>query len=46
METWCSNSEIINSSYFDIKNYESIPSERKTNKTGGSILIYDDKFEN
>ena len=39
-ETWCSNSEIINSSYFDINNYKSIPFERKTNKRGGSILIY------
>ena len=39
-ETWCSNSKIINSSYFDINNYKAIPFERKTNKRGGSILIY------
>ena len=39
-ETWCSNSEIINSSYFDIKNYKTIPFEGKTNKKGGSIVIY------
>ena len=30
-ETWCSNSEIINSSCFDINNYKAIPFERKTN---------------
>ena len=28
-ETWCSNSEIINSSYFDINNYKSISFEGK-----------------
>ena len=39
-ETWCSNSEIINSCYFDINNYKANPFERKTNKKGGSILIY------
>ena len=39
-ETWCSNSEIIKSSYFDINNYKAISFERKTNKGGGSILIY------
>ena len=39
-ETWCSNSEIINSTYFDINNYKAVPFERKTNKKGGSILIY------
>ena len=39
-ETWCSNSEIINSPYFDISNYKAIPFERKTNTIGGSILIY------
>ena len=39
-ETWCSNSEIINSSYLDINNHKAIPFERKTNKRGGSILIY------
>ena len=39
-ETWCSNSEIINSSYFDINNYKAIQFERKTNKKVGSILIY------
>ena len=38
-ESWCSNSEIINSSYFDINNYKAIPFERKTNKRGGSILF-------
>ena len=37
-EKWCGNSEIIHSSYFDIKNYKAIPFERKTNKKGGSIL--------
>ena len=39
-KTWCSNSEIINSSYFDINNYKAIPFGRKRNKTRGSILIY------
>ena len=39
-ETWCSNCEIINSSYFDISNYKAIPFERKRNKKGGSILIF------
>ena len=39
-ETCCSNSEIINTSYFDISNYKAIPFERKTNKRGGSILLY------
>ena len=39
-ETWCSNSEIINSSYFDINNKKAIPFEIKTNKRGGSKLIY------
>ena len=40
METWCNNSEIINSSYFDINSYKAILFERKTNKKRGSILIY------
>ena len=31
-ETWCSNAEIINSSYFDMDNCKAIPCERKTNK--------------
>ena len=31
-ETWCSNSEIINSFYFDIDKYKAIPFQRKTNK--------------
>ena len=39
-ETWCSNFQIINSSYFDINNYKAIPCKRKTNKKRGSILIY------
>ena len=39
METWCNNSEIINSSYFE-NNYKAILFERKTNKRRGSILIY------
>ena len=39
-ETWCSNPEIINSLYFDTNNYQAIPFKRKTNKRGGSILIY------
>ena len=39
METWCNNSEIINSSYFE-NNYKAILFERKTNKKRGSILIY------
>ena len=39
-KTWCSNSEIINSSYFDINNCKAISFERKTNKKEGSILIY------
>ena len=39
-KTCCSNSEIINSSYFDINNYKAISFERKTNKKEGSILIY------
>ena len=38
-ETWCSNSQIISSSYFD-KQLKAIPFERKTNKKGGPILIY------
>ena len=38
--TWYSNSEIINSSYFDINSYKAIPFERKTNKRGGFSLIY------
>lgn len=40
MEKWCSNSWIINSSCFDINNYKAILFERKTNRRGGSILIY------
>ena len=30
METWCSNSEIIISTYFDINNYKAIPFARNT----------------
>ena len=30
----------MNRSYFDTNNYKTIPFERKTNKKGGSILIY------
>ena len=40
METWCSNSELINKTYFDISNYKAIPFERKTNKKGEAVLIY------
>ena len=40
METCCGNSEITNTFYFDINSYKAIPFERKTNKKGGSILIY------
>ena len=40
-ETWCSNSEIINSFYFDINNYKAISFEGKTSKRGESILIYE-----
>ena len=39
-ETWCSNSEIINSSHFDIDKYKAISFERKENKRWGSILNY------
>ena len=39
METWCNNSEIINSSYFE-NSYKAILFKRKTNKRRGSILIY------
>ena len=39
-ETCCSNSEIINSFYFDINNYKAISFEGKTSKRGESILIY------
>ena len=39
-EIWCCNSEVNNSPYVDINNYKAIPFERKTNKRGGSILIY------
>ena len=39
-ETWCSNSEIINSSHFDINNYKAVAFENKANQRGGSILIY------
>ena len=39
-ERWCSNPEIINSSYFDTNNYKVIPFERKTNERGGSLPIY------
>ena len=37
-ETWCSNSERINSSCFDLNNYKAIPFKRKTNKRGGLLL--------
>ena len=39
-ETWCSNSEIINSSRFDISKYNAILFKRRTNKREGSVLIY------
>ena len=31
---------MINCSYFYINKYKAIPFERKTNKSGGSVLIY------
>ena len=37
IEAWCSNSEIINSSYFDIINYKAIPFEKKTNRKNLSL---------
>ena len=39
-ETWCTDEEFSNNSFYHIPNYEPIHCQRKTNKRGGGVLIY------
>ena len=42
-ETWCSNDEIATNSSLHLKNFKTIPFERKAKKRGGGVLIYVNK---
>ena len=39
-ETWCTDSTLKNNSNLHLPNFDIILQERKTNKRGGSVLIY------